>query len=317
MRILVLQPNSDPGNVLQLNREGREIKRTFSNTILWDVEIVQEGAVHARDLQALLMRHRPEIVHFSGHGTDRGEIVLETNEGPSEPVPIKALGNIFSSLGENVCCVVLNACYSSRQAKAIAKWVPYVIGMNSRITDDASIAFSTIIYQALAFGKNIDEAFCLVRHQDALEYRGESKIPTVHCLASRRARKQANRLQPTIQARFELDEKGKPEVNDNDEYELTVFITRHPRSAHSCVYQYIDEWGDSIKKKHQFDIVPNDRKGFESEASLYGNVLIRVSLWSTEGGLSLQTYLVDALHRYYDGRVSTSIAKALKDVGTN
>jgi hypothetical protein len=41
------------------------------------------------------------------------------------------------------------------------------------------------------------------------------------------------------------------------------------------------------------------------------------SLWSTEGGLSLQTYLVDALHRYYDGRASASVAKALKDVGTN
>jgi hypothetical protein len=317
MRILVLQANSDSDNVLQLNREVRQIKRTFSNTISWDVEIVQEGAVQARDLQELFMRHKPEIVHFSGHGTDRGELMLETNEDTSEPVSVKALGGIFSSLGENVCCVMLNACYSSRQANAIAKWVPYVIGMSSRITDDASIAFSTSFYQALAFGKHIDQAFCIGKHQLELEYRGESRIPTVHCLASRRARKHANSLQPAIQAKFELDETGKPEVNDNDEYQLTIFITRHPRSAHCCVYQYIDEWGNTIKKKHQFDVVPNDRKGFESEASLYGNVLIRASLWSTEGGLSLQSYLVDALHRYYHGRMSTSIVKALKDVATN
>jgi hypothetical protein len=315
MRILALQANGDPDSVLQLDKEIREIKRTLSNAVSWEVEILQEGAVQARDLQALLLRHKPDVVHFAGHGNASGKLMLETNQGDSQAVSPKSLSGIFSTLGENICCVVLNACYSARQAEAIAKWIPYVVGMTSRISDPASIAFSTSFYQALAFGKTFEEAFVLGQQQVELEYRGESRVPEVHKLDSKGARSLPNSLQPFIEAEFDLDRKGKPKKNKNGEYELTVSVARHPRTAHTCVYQYIDQWGGTIKKKDQFDVIPNDRNGFQSEASLYGNVLIRASLWSTEGGLAIQTYLIDALKRHYSRRVGSSVTKAIKRIG--
>ena len=78
MRILALQANSDPGAVLQLDKEIRDIKRTLASTIAWGVEVLQEGAVQAPDLQTLLLRYRPDVLHFSGHGNSVGELMFET-----------------------------------------------------------------------------------------------------------------------------------------------------------------------------------------------------------------------------------------------
>lgn len=33
------------------------------------------------DLQELLLRHQPDIVHFSGHGTDENELILVNANG--------------------------------------------------------------------------------------------------------------------------------------------------------------------------------------------------------------------------------------------
>lgn len=54
---------------------------------------------------------------------------------------------------------VLNACYSEAQAKAIARHIDYVIGMQQAIGDTAAIAFSAGFYQALGDGRNIEEAY--------------------------------------------------------------------------------------------------------------------------------------------------------------
>jgi hypothetical protein len=315
MRILILQANPDRDSVLQLSREVREIKRSLPNTIAWELEIIQEGTVQANDLQEILLHHRPDIVHFSGHGSsETGNLVFEREDGTPEEISMPTLSGVFSRLRENISCVVLNACYSLKQAKEIAKSIPYVIGMSGEILDHHAIAFSSSFYQALAYGKSIDQAFHLGREHVALVCRGEAHAPEVHCEVSRRRSSLVKTLHPAIHAEFDLDDKGKPDKNNNDEYGVTVFVTRFPRSAHTCVYQYIDEWYDSIGRKHQFNVIPNDRKGFECERSFYGNVLIRATLWSTEGGLALQSYLTEALHRHYGGRPSPAISKALKAI---
>ena len=58
-----------------------------------------------------------------------------------------------------VNCVILNACYSETQAKTIAKHIPFVIGMNQAIGDEAAIAFSVGFYKALGAGRSVKEAY--------------------------------------------------------------------------------------------------------------------------------------------------------------
>jgi nucleoside phosphorylase len=62
-------------------------------------------------------------------------------------------------LKDNVRVVVLNACYSQAQAKAIVREIDCAVGMNDAILDDAAIAFAAEFYQALGFGKSVQEAF--------------------------------------------------------------------------------------------------------------------------------------------------------------
>ncbi|MFZ0512743.1 MAG: hypothetical protein WAM14_14140 [Candidatus Nitrosopolaris sp.] len=95
--------------------------------------------------------------------------------GQSEEVPSEALTNLFKILGKNIRCVVLNACYSERQAKAIATHVDFVAGMVRTICDDAAKDFAVYFYQALGFGKSIKDAFDLGRNQLEL-----SNIPEDH-----------------------------------------------------------------------------------------------------------------------------------------
>ncbi len=43
-------------------------------------------------------------------------------------IPPEALASLFSLVTEYVKCVIVNTCYSEIQAKAIAQYVPVVIG---------------------------------------------------------------------------------------------------------------------------------------------------------------------------------------------
>ena len=102
---------------------------------------------------------KPQIVHFSGHGTTSGEICLENGTGEIHPVTAEALASLFELVAETVNCVILNACYSEYQAEAISIHIDYVIGMNRAIGDQAAIAFSTGFYRALGAGCNISDSF--------------------------------------------------------------------------------------------------------------------------------------------------------------
>ena len=129
------------------------------------------------DLQGLLLRHKPDIVHFSGHGDRSSQIILEDNHGRSQPVLPLALSTLFSKLKDNIRLVVLNACYSEPEAKAIAQHIECVVGISGRITDQATIPFAFSFYQALGYGKSIKTAFELGCGQIGLEGLDEEDKP--------------------------------------------------------------------------------------------------------------------------------------------
>jgi hypothetical protein len=140
-------------------------------------DIIQERAVQISDIGLLLIKYKPNIVHFSGHGNKLGQIIVEDESGNSKTIPIKAFNRLLSLFKNKVNCVVLNACYSEKQAEELADSIDYVIGMSNSISDDAAIAFSSAFYQALGFGYDIKTAFELGCIEIHLEYEGEENIP--------------------------------------------------------------------------------------------------------------------------------------------
>jgi hypothetical protein len=182
IKILFLSANPKDVGTLDLANEVRAISTRLLATPRRDMfGIQQEWAVRVSELQAHLMRHKPQIVHFSGHGQTTGEIILEDEAGESKTVPVAGLKQLFALLKKDIVCVVLNACFSKPQAIAIARNIPCVIGMSGAIGDRAAISFSASFYQALGFGRSIREAFDLACNEIQLNDLEGHNIPKLIC----------------------------------------------------------------------------------------------------------------------------------------
>jgi tetratricopeptide (TPR) repeat protein len=179
VKILFLAANPvDVVARLRVEQELREIqKKIHLGTHGNQMELVAELAVRAVDLQAALLQHRPDIVHFSGHCSKTSGIVLEDENGSSQVVSRKALSDLFSILRANIRVVVLNACYAIDQAQALTATIDCAIGMNDAIEDRAALKFAAHFYQSLAFGCSVEEAFELARNQLDIEEIKGSHIP--------------------------------------------------------------------------------------------------------------------------------------------
>ena len=174
--ILFLAANPIDTPVLKLDEEVRAIDQALRLSRYRDYFLLeQHWALRLEDLQEILLRCRPVIVHFSGHGTDTNRLMLKDNTGRGYALLPGTLDDLFSLLRENIRCVVLNACYSKRQAEAIACHVDCVVGMSRSIHDLAAMRFSSAFYQALGYGKDIKTAFKLGRLN--IEAAGDRRMP--------------------------------------------------------------------------------------------------------------------------------------------
>ena len=178
VEILFLAANPSDTVPLRLDEEIRAIDKSLRLAEFRDKFVIrQHWAVRVTELQELLLRYKPDIVHFSGHGTKSSEIILEDDAGHSHPVSVRALTQLFSVLGDNVRCVVLNACYSEHQAQAIAEHIDCVIGIPEAIGDSSAVSFATAFYRALGYGRDVKTAFELGGGQIDLERLGEQDMP--------------------------------------------------------------------------------------------------------------------------------------------
>ena len=126
-----------------------------------------------------MLDFKPQIVHFSGHGTDQEGLVFEDAVGQEKLASSEALANLFR-LFNRVECVVLNACYSTFQAEAIARHIDYVIGMSQKIGENAAIEFSVGFYSALEAGESIEFAYKLGCNVIQLEGLPEELTPVLY-----------------------------------------------------------------------------------------------------------------------------------------
>ncbi|RRA99874.1 caspase family protein [Larkinella rosea] len=175
-RVLFLSANPTTMEPLRLGAEVREIQEELrgSEGVLFSTSL----AVTPRTLTRSILQEKPTIVHFSGHGTDEG-LCLETESGQLKTVSTDALGRLFAVFDDSVQCVLLNACYSEPQARAISAHIPYVIGMQRSVSDEAAIAFSATFYQALGSGLSIIDAYELAVAGMGLEDDRQADIPVL------------------------------------------------------------------------------------------------------------------------------------------
>src|SRR6185503_14428266 len=133
--LLFLGATPESATRLSLDREARAIAQRLRGAPQGSArEIEQAWAVQVGDLQACLLQHEPAIVHFSGQGSPAGQLLVEDERGGVVPLEPRALARLFAILRREVRCVVLNACYSVEQARAIAGHIDCVIGMRAALS---------------------------------------------------------------------------------------------------------------------------------------------------------------------------------------
>ncbi|OUL23072.1 CHAT domain-containing protein [Nostoc sp. RF31YmG] len=176
--ILILASSPVNEARLRLDKEVREIDEELRRSQKRDqFKLEQRWAVRTDDLRRALLDTEPQIVHFCGHGSGTQGLVIEDEAGKSRLVSTEALADLFELCAEHVECVLLNACYSEEQAKAIVQHIDYVIGMSDAVGDTAAIKFATGFYDGLGAGKSIETAYKFGRNAIQLENIPEHLTP--------------------------------------------------------------------------------------------------------------------------------------------
>lgn len=145
-----------------------------------DFELIPELNVQARDLQEILLRHQPHIVHLSGQGTKEGGIVLAHNSGSSHIVDGRALAELFRILKDNIRVLIFNTYHTQQPARELLEITDYTVSMRGAGDGENAIIFFTHFYQGLSYERTIADSFELGKNQLKLEGKDDYKKAVLH-----------------------------------------------------------------------------------------------------------------------------------------
>ena len=183
--ILFLAADPSGTDRLALDREARAIQVELERSGFRDrFELVTRWAAAPLDLLRELRRLKPTVVHFSGRGapniagepqpdpapchatSDPGHddpprhgLFFQGSDGRPQLVSTEAIAQTFGAAGSSVRLVVLSACHSDAQAKALLAHVDCVVGMSGSISDTAARSFAIGFYGGLGEREPVEMAY--------------------------------------------------------------------------------------------------------------------------------------------------------------
>ncbi|MDL2234278.1 CHAT domain-containing protein [Ruminococcaceae bacterium OttesenSCG-928-L11] len=160
IKVLFLASNPDGTGQLRLDEEARDIYEKIRLSEYRDsVEFVTRWAVRTSDILQAINETNPTVIHFSGHGTDTDELVLQNTDGSIKLVSKEVIVQVISTVTDKVRLVYFNTCFSYGQAEAIVEHIDAAIGMTQAVGDEAAKVFASYFYSAIGFGKSLEVAF--------------------------------------------------------------------------------------------------------------------------------------------------------------
>jgi CHAT domain len=162
LKVLYLTADADKNHALRVDTEMQRVQEAIRGSRFRDnVELHYRPAAGLKQLIDGLNDHRPQIVHFSGHGfkggliTDSGKL----SKSSTQILSFELLAKALSATDSPPRVIVLNSCESSAARKAVLVVAKVVVSMSVSITDVAATAFAQQFYAALASGQSIKKAF--------------------------------------------------------------------------------------------------------------------------------------------------------------
>jgi len=164
-----------------LGKESEEIKRWIESGPFRDrFSIETVFATTENQLRHALLRYKPHILHFSGHGSEEG-LILEDDGGNIAVFELVRLARLLKALPGNLRMLVLNACYSGLQSEELRQAVDVLIAMNHQILDRNAIGFSSALYLGIGFNSSVQECFDLALSSVRDGKVTQSNVPLMCC----------------------------------------------------------------------------------------------------------------------------------------
>lgn len=181
IKVLFMASNPAGTGQLRLDEEARAIHETITKSKHRDsVEFVTRWAVRSSDLLQAINEVNPDVIHFSGHGTDTDELVLQNTDGSPKLITKEAIVGTIATVSDKVRLVFFNTCFSFGQAEAIVERIEAAIGMTTSIGDDAACVFASQFYSSIGFGLNLETAFKQAKAALLMEGIPEENTPELY-----------------------------------------------------------------------------------------------------------------------------------------
>jgi len=180
-KINILFIGANPTLNLNLEKEAREIRESIIKSLNRDsINLETRWATRTTDLFQCINEVTPTVIHFSGHGTENGELVFQDNNDNPKFVSREAITEMITASSDEVRLVVFNNCFSSTIAESVVENIEAAIGMSISIGDDAAIQFASQLYSAIGFGLSLDKAFGQAIISLKIENIDEDKTPQLY-----------------------------------------------------------------------------------------------------------------------------------------
>lgn len=137
-------------------------------------------ATRTSDILQAINETNPTIVHFSGHGTNNGELMLSNPDGTFKLVSKEAISMAMSTASDTIKLLVFNACFSEIQAESVVEYIDSAIGMSTSIDDEAACVFSAQLYSSIGFGNSLSISFKQAIAQLMLEGIKDDEVPKLY-----------------------------------------------------------------------------------------------------------------------------------------
>lgn len=164
LRVMFVAANPAALPELQLAEEAKRIEDKLRGTPAEQrIDFDWHWSAGPESLVDMFFPNPPDVLHFAGHGTASGGLMVQTADGRAHPVAPEAFAELISVRPRRPRVIFLNACFSAVMARAISPFIDAVVGMRGEVEDRAARQFAVEFYRALAHGDAIKPAFDTAR----------------------------------------------------------------------------------------------------------------------------------------------------------
>lgn len=159
---------------LTIDQELRQIHKQLDDR--FDAKITP--AATFADLRKALRKHKPQILHIACHGTPDGALVFSTEQNAEDLIAADTFVELLAILKNDLRLVILNVCDSAEIINKLAPKIDLLISMRGQIIDTEAVGFSSVLYEGLAGGDTVEQAFALALN-DMRHNKADADIPTL------------------------------------------------------------------------------------------------------------------------------------------